>query len=309
MFVEDHTFSEAFYMTVITLSTVGFGTLHEPSELGEWCISILIIINMMIFAYSITTLSSFLIEGEFRKYLKDYRVFQKIQTLSGHVIICGYGRHGKEITREFTNTNVPFVIIERDEEQIKTLREKSKILYIEGDATNDDSLLEAGIERAKAIILTFQDDTDNLYTVLSARQLNSNLKIISRSNNPTSEQKLKRVGADQVVVPERLGGFYMASLVNKPNLVEFFTLISNMGNVQVLFEEINCERLKAHFIGHTIRDLNLRVQTGVNIIGIRFPEGNYQVNPEPDIRLTVGMKLVILGDTQQINKFKSVMLS
>lgn len=294
-------------MTVITLSTVGFGTLHEPSELGEWCISILIIINMIVFAYSITTLSSFLIEGEFRKYLKDYRVFQKIQQLSQHVIVCGYGRHGKEITREFTNTNVPFVIIERDEEQIKALRE-SKILYIEGDATNDDSLLEAGIERAKAIILTFQDDTDNLYTVLSARQLNGDLKIISRSNNPTSEQKLKRVGADQVVVPERLGGFYMASLVHKPNLVEFFTLISNMGNVQVLFEEINCNILKARFIGQTIRDLNLRTHTGVNIIGIRFPEGNYQVNPDPDIKLVQGMKLVILGDTQQINKFKKVML-
>lgn len=294
-------------MTVITLSSVGFGELHAFSDTGRWIISLLIIVNMGVLAYSVTTISSFLLEGELRKYLKDYRVFQKIQKLKNHVIVCGYGRHGKEITREFASTDVSFVVIERNEERLKELRD-SNVFYIEGDATNDDRLLEAGIERAKAIILTFEDDTDNLYTVLSARQLNAKLKIISRSNNPTSEAKLMRVGADQVVIPERLGGFYMASLVNKPNLVEFFTLISNMGDVPVLFEEIKCSDLKSKFIGKTIRELDFRSQTGINIIGLRFRDGHYEVNPKPNSVIEYGLKLVILGDKKQLDRFRATML-
>ncbi len=306
--IEDYEFNEAFYMVIITISTVGYGEIKTLTEAGRIFTSILIILNMGVVAYSISTVSSFILDGELRKYLKDYRVYQKIQELSNHVIVCGFGRHGQEIVEEFLRNKVSFVVIEQDANKISEMRVQDDFLFLDGDATHDQILLEAGIKKAKALIVTTGKDAENVFVTLSARQLNPQLHIISRAVEKVSEKKLLRAGANQVVIPERLGGFYMATLVRKPEVVEFFTLISNMGSAHIEFEEVECDSIGEQYLGKSIKALNIRGKTGVNIIGLRDLQGNYTVNPAPETILKSGMRLVILGDLQQIEAFRKIMV-
>ena len=308
MIIEGYTFAEAFYMEIITISTVGFGEVKALSEAGRMFASLLIILNMGVAAYAISTVTSFIVDGELQKYFKDYRVYQKIQELRDHTIVCGFGRHGQEITQEFMKNNVPFVVIENDEEKIKEMRLQDDFLFLDGDATHDQILKEAGIENAKSLIVTTGQDAENVFITLSARQLNHKLNIISRAVEKITERKLKRAGADQVVIPERLGGFYMATLVRKPEVVEFFTLISNMGSAQIQFEEIESDSIGYEYLGKSIKNLNIRGRTGVNIIGLRDAKGDYTINPSADSIIQSGMRIIILGDQKQIQAFKKKMI-
>lgn len=308
MIIEDYTFAEAFYMEIITISTVGFGEVRALSEVGRIFASLLIILNMGVAAYAISTVTSFIIDGELQKYYKDYRVYKKIQDLRDHTIICGFGRHGQEITQEFIKNDVPFVVIENNEEKIREMRLQDDFLFLEGDATHDQILKEAGIAKAKSLIVTTGQDAENVFITLSARQLNHRLLIISRAAEKITEKKLKRAGADQVVMPERLGGFYMAMLVRKPEVVEFFTLISNMGSAQIQFEEIETDSIGYEYLGKSIKNLNIRGRTGVNVIGLRDAQGHYQVNPSPDSIIQSGMRIIVLGDKEQIQRFKKKMI-
>lgn len=306
--IEDYSFSEAFYMVIITISTVGYGEPMPLGDYGKMFASGLIVVNMGVLVYAVSTVSSFVLDGDLQKYLKDYRVYKKVQGLSNHVIVCGFGRHGQEIVQEFLKNRIPFVVIEQDEEKITEMRLQNDFLFLDGDATHDQILLEAGIKKAKSVIVTTGRDAENVFITLSARQLNPKLRIISRAVDKIAEKKLMRAGANQVVVPERLGGFYMATLVRKPEVVEFFTLISNMGSAHIEFEEIECDTIGHEYLGRSIKDLNIRGKTGVNIIGLRDIEGNYTVNPGPDVILKSGMRLVILGDSNQVQAFKDVMV-
>jgi voltage-gated potassium channel len=203
---------------------------------------------------------------------------------------------------------IPFVVIEFDPEKIEDIRKNTEYLFIEGDATEDEILLEAGIANANALVVTLPADADNLFVVMSARQLNPKLRIISRANNTADEIKIKRAGADHVVIPERIGGFYMATLVNKPDLVEFFTLLSNMGPGQVVFEEIKVDNLQARFRDKTIEESKLDKEGRLPIVAVRYPSGNYQLNPLPNTVLSKGMDIVVLGDPAQMKQFKSIAL-
>jgi voltage-gated potassium channel len=231
-------------------------------------------------------------------------MLDKIDILYSHTIICGYGRHAKEVCKELSKQNLPFVVIEKNEERIAELRNERSSVFIEGDATQDEILQEAGIEHAHAIIVTLADDSDNLFVVLTARQLNAQLHIISRAVDKRAESKLLRAGANHVVMPERIGGFYMATLAHKPDLVEFFTLLSNITPGNVAFEEINCADLLPEYIGKTIQSAAFRASTGANIIGIKTARGEYELNPLPNTVLVLGMYIIILGKREQINNFK-----
>jgi voltage-gated potassium channel len=308
MIIERYSVSEALYMVIITISTVGYGEVNELSNTGRVFVIILILLNMGVLAYSVSTVTSFILEGELRKHLKDYRVYQKVQNLSDHVIVCGFGRHGQEIVQELMKNKLKFVVIENNEQKVSEMRVQDDFLFIDGDATHDQILLEAGIIRAQSIIVTTGQDAENVFITLSARQLNPKLNIVSRAVDKITERKLIRAGASHVVVPERLGGFYMATLVHKPEVVEFFTLISNMGSANIQFEEIECDTIGTDFLGKSIKDVNIRGKTGVNIIGLREIDGSYIVNPSPDSILKSGMRLVILGNSEQVETFKNVMV-
>jgi voltage-gated potassium channel len=307
MLIEDYPFWDAFYMTIITLSTVGFGETHPLSQEGRIFTSFLIIFNLGLFAYAITIISNFFVEGELHSFLKDYTMYKKIQELEQHTIICGYGRHGHQICEELIKNKLPFVVIEPDASLFEDLRGKQHF-FLEGDASNDEVLIEAGILKAKAIAITYSENAFNVYTVLTARQLNPNIRIITRASDHKAEQKLLRAGANNVVLSEAIGGFYMATLIHQPNAVEFLNIISNMGDVAIHFLEVAYDEVKKEHQDKAISDLDWRLNSGVNIIGAHYSDRHYDINPKPNVYFQKGMKLVVLGDLKQIEAFKGKVL-
>lgn len=308
MLLEDYDLVEAIYMVVITISTVGFTEVEPLSETGRLFTSFFIVLNIGIFTYLLAVFSYYIIEGEFFKtwFLKRMQV--SINSLDKHVILCGYGKYGKEISLNLSSHNIPFVVIDYTPEKIERLQHSDPpLLYIDGDATQDETLMDAGILRAKAIITALADDSDNLYIVLTARQLNPAISIISRAVAPKAGKKLMKAGANHVVMPEQIGGFYMATLVSKPSAVEFFSFITSENQSDIGFEEVSYEDMPAHLRGLPIQDLHLRLNTGVNIIGYRDGEGRYQVNPPPNVLLKPGCSFIVLGNEEQLKKLHKLL--
>jgi voltage-gated potassium channel len=309
MSISGYNLMDAFYMTVITISTVGYGEIQPLGFWGRMFASFLILTNISIFTYGISILSRFLLEGDLRKMLDDYNVYQKIQKLKNHTIICGYGRHGREVLAEMIKSKNPYVVVEPDPDKVKVLRD-SGYFFIEGDATQDHTLKEAGIEDAKSIVITFGEDAFNVYTVLTARQLNPKLRIVTRASSHEAEKKLYRAGANHVVMSEVIGGVYMATLVFQPRAAEFFQLLSSIGeDATIQFKEVMYKNLKSEFKDKSIKNLDLRTHTGVNIIALKKPDGKYAVNPDPETVISKGISLIVLGDSDQMEKFENVALS
>jgi voltage-gated potassium channel len=301
--IENYDLLSAFYMTVITLATVGFGEVHPLSNAGRIFTALLIITNIGIFTYAISVLSSFLVEGNVHKIWKDFKTYRKMKTLQQHIIVCGYGRYGKEVCAQLIQHRTPFILIEENEKKIELLEQENQLLHLQGDATQDEVLKEAGITHARALVSTLPSDADNVYVTLTARQLNPQLRIICRAITENAEAKLRMAGANEVIQPERIGGFYMSTLINKPDVVSFFRLLSNEMAANISFEEIKLNTQGSNNI-YNIRDLNIRGNTGVNIIGVKNTDGKFMINPSPDTELRDGMCLIILGDHQQLHDFK-----
>ncbi|MGB1206551.1 MAG: potassium channel family protein [Chitinophagales bacterium] len=304
MLIEAYNFLEAFYMTIITLSTVGYTEVRPLTDNGRIFAAILIISNIGIFTYAISVLSSFVIEGDIKQIWKYYNMIKKIEQLSNHVIICGFGRYGAEVAQNLNKQDVNVVIIELEQDIVSHIYKETKFLCIEGDATHDDVLEEAGIRSAKALISTLADDSDNVFVALTARQINPDLRIVSRAINPKSESKLKLAGANEVIMPERIGGFYMANLVGKPDLVEFFTTVSAEIEDGVYLEEIDFDNLSESYTNKTIKELNIRKETGTNVIALKKANGEYIINPSPNVMIESQMHLIVLGSRKQIKRFK-----
>ena len=306
MSIEHFTLVEAFYMTIITVATVGFQEVHPLSENGRIFTALLIITSFGTFAYAITSISQYVLDGEFRNYFKNYRVNTVIQKLENHIVICGYGRNGKQAAQVFKNNKQKFVVIEKSKELFSSFSQTNIDLFVEGDATQDEVLQKAGIEKAKALITTLPIDADNLFIVLSARALNPKLTIISRASDDNSDRKLKTAGADNVIMPDKIGGAHMASLVMQPDVMEFVDFITGQGGDKIKLEEITFENLPSEFKNKTIRELEIRNKSGANIIGFKTGKGEYIVNPSPDTMMIADAKLFVLGTAEQIKKLKEL---
>jgi len=303
--IEGYGLIDAFYMVIITISTVGYTEVQPLSSGGQVFSAIYIIINIGLFAYLLAVFSNYVIQGEIFKKMHINVINKSIEKLEGHVILCGFGKHGSEIAQHFIQQNMSFVVVDMSPEKIEQLQKsEDKILYVEDDATHDEALVKAGINRAVAVIAALPDDSDNVFTVLTARQINPQLNIISRAKDPRSQKKLLLAGANHVVMPEQIGGFYMATLVSKPDAVEFFSFITNEYQSDIGFEEINFSEVPETCKMKSIRDLNIREYTGANIIGFKDTEGHYSVNPAPSTKLVPGSSFIVLGDRTQLNKLK-----
>ncbi len=303
--LEGYSVMEGFYMTIITISTVGFTEVEPLSPSGRVFTSIFILLNIGIFAYVLAVFSYYIIEGQIFRNMQENRIRSEIAHLKNHVILCGYGKYGREITDNLLLHNEPLVIIEHSEEKIQEIANGDRhLLYVEGDATRDEVLQEAGIDRAKAVICALADDADNLFITLTARQLNPTINIISRAAEARSERKLKLAGASHIIMPEQIGGFYMATLVSKPGAIEFFGFMANEYESDISFEEILYKNLPDQFRGKPIHQLNLRRDTGVNIIGHRQATGKYLVNPGPETVLSAGESFIVLGTVNQIKELR-----
>lgn len=225
--------------------------------------------------------------------------------MDGHVIICGYGRNGKQVSIELSGYKRTFIIIESNEEVIQQIRDDGIKNYIQGDATHDDILERAGISTAAALITTLPSDADNTFVVISARSLNPDFKIISRASEDHSDVKIKRAGADNVIMPERIGGVRMAKLVAQPDVVEFIDNILLQSDNKVKLEEIDGHKIDNCFLEGTIKDLQVRTNSGATIVGIKTKSGEYIFNPAPDVQVSRDDKLFVLGSPSQIAKLKT----
>lgn len=304
--IESYSFIDAFYMTVITVATVGFQEVHPLSDPGRVFTAFLIITSFGTFAYAVTSISKYVFDGEFNKYFKNKKVSSAIDKLENHVIICGFGRNGKQAANVLKKHHTRFVVVEEKKAVVDTINHKYSDLVLEGDATQDDVLERAGIKRAKAIITTLPIDADNLFIVLSARTLNPKLIIISRASEDNSDKKLKLAGADNVIMPDKIGGAHMASLVMKPDVMEFVDFITGQGGDNIRLEEITFANLTEEFQNKTIRELEIRNKSGANIIGFKTAQGEYIINPSADTKIIPDAKLFVLGTAEQIIKLKEL---
>jgi voltage-gated potassium channel len=309
-FIQGYDFVASFYMTVITVSTVGLSPnpeLVSPlSEDGMMFSSFLIIFSISFYAYSISILTSYFIDGELKVFLKDYKVEKQIKKLADHTIICGYGRNGKEAVRKLQAHKKLFVVIESKPERVSILKQEN-ILYVEGDATLDSILIKANIDAAQALITTLPNDADNVFIVLSAREQNSDLTIISRASEGKSNSKLKKAGATNVIMPDKLGGSHMASLVITPDVVEFLDNLSVEGTGEINLEELTVSDFPEHSSISTLRDLEARYKTGCTVIGFRTNQGEYVVNPGADTKLKPNSKLFVLGKPEEISRLNQLL--
>ena len=304
-FIEDYGFLDAVFMTVITVATVGYREVKELDDAGKIFTSILIIFSIGTFAYAVSVITRYIIEGEFQTYFRHYQVNKEIQKLKNHIIVCGYGRNGKQACDQLRSEGVRFVAIESNPQIIAAMQEEQDLLFIEGDATKEEVLIEAGLESAKALITALPSDAANVFVVLTARDKSPKLKIISRASDDASEHKLKRAGADNVIMPDKIGGTHMAALITKPDVLEFIDHIT--GTINIRLEEILFKSLPDSMQNKSIRELEIRNKTGANIIGYKSASGDYIINPSPDTVMMQDAKLFVLGTQEQVSKFKEIL--
>jgi voltage-gated potassium channel len=304
--IEKYTFLEAFYMTIITIATVGFQEVHPLSDVGKIFTAFLIITSFGTFAYAISAITKYVVEGEFNYYYKFYKVNNTISKLNNHVVICGYGRNGKQAATALHMNKQNFVIIEKSEVLAEQIKEHG-FLCIQGDCTQDEILNKSGIYNARALITTLPIDADNLFVVLTARSINSKLTIISRASDDNSDKKLKIAGANNVIMPDKIGGAHMASLVIKPDVIEFIDHITGQGGPNINLEEIVFSELPEQLRNHTIKDLEIRNKSGANIIGYKTNEGEYVINPSAETKIIPGAKLFVLGTPEQVRKLRELL--
>ena len=306
MIIEGTNFVDALFMTTISITTVGYGEVVPLSMAGKIFTIILLIVSWATFAFALTRITQFVVNGEINKYFKMRRLMREIDKLENHVIICGYGRNGHEAARILRSHEIPFIVIEKNHELVeKTNNEEDFLLHLEGDSTEDSVLLTAGIEKAKALITTLPVDADNLFIVLSARGLNSKLQIVSRASDSNSIAKLKKAGANNVIMPDRIGGTHMATLISKPDVVEFINFLSGDEGQSVNIETVSYEQLPGELQGKPLHQVMNWNKSGVNCIGVKSNEGRFQINPPDDLILYPGMKIIVLGDRHQIARMKN----
>ncbi len=301
---ERMTFSDAIFMIAITLSTVGYGEVQPLSPTGRMVTVFIIVFGITITGYTAGTFIRMLIEGELSKKFGRKKVEKKILKLQDHYIICGYGRIGKLITKELERHNEKFIVIENDVDRISEL-ETSSTPYMLLDARDENTLLKAGIMRAKGIVTAVMSDADNVFITLTARMLRPDIYILARSSEIKNEKKLQSAGANKVVSPYLIGGQRMAQLLVSPTVVDFIDIATMDDRFGLRMEEAMI-RPGSPYVGKTLIDSNLRKDYGVIIVLIKKSNGDMKFNPSPGEVLEVNDVLVMLGKIPDLEKINAI---
>ena len=305
MLIEDFNLIEAIYMTTISVTTAGFTEVHPLSEAGRLFTVFLLLTSWVSFAFALTRITQYIISGEINQYFKNRRVMTAIDKLNNHVIICGFGRNGEQAAQTLSYHGESFVVIEsRLEIYEASVIENPELLILHGDSTEDDMLRKAGISRAKALITSLPVDAHNVFIVLSARSLNPDIQIISRASDRNTYPKLKKAGANSVIMPDKIGGTHMATLVSKPDVIEFIDYLSGEEGEAIHIESVSYDMLPEKIRGKSLFEIMAWKKTGVNCIGLKDVDGKFLINPPDDILVNEGMKVLILGTKQQIQRMK-----
>lgn len=304
-FISNYTWIDALYMTVITMTTVGFSEVN-PLDIESKVFTIfLILASVVIVGYALSVITEYILSKNDIEELKHRKMQKNIDSFKNHIVICGYGRNGKQAARKLFAYNKQFVVVEKNKDMEERLQ-IDNVPYVIGNANEDDTLITAGVDRAACFISALPNDADNLFVVLSARQLNSTINIISRASNESSYDKLKFAGANNVILPDKIGGDHMASLVVVPGLMEFIDNLSIVGKSDINIEEVAVEKLYNTKEPRTIKDLDLRRNTGCTVIGYKDENGDYIVNPEAELKLGPNSKIIVLGRPEQIETLNTI---
>jgi len=286
---------DAVYQTVVTISTVGYAPAHPLHGAGKVFTIVLILVGVGTALYTFTVTLEVVIEGHLRNVLRRRHMERQIDQMKEHVIVCGWGRVGREVARFLASAGREVVVVDRDPERLAVVPYPS----VHGDVTDDETLHQAGIERAATLVAALDTDADNLYVTVAAKSMRPDLQIIARARNESSEPKLVRAGADRVVNPQQLGGDRMASFVTQPHVVDFVDVVMHDGTLEFRLEELTVSA-SSSLSGNTLRSAHLRDRTGALVLAIRRPDGVFVTNPSPEDIIEAGDVLISVGTAEQL---------
>ena len=296
----EYSYFDSLYMTVITITTIGYREIHPLSDTGKVFNLFLIGFGWLGIFLAARMLGQMVVEGQILRILGRHRMDKKLSSLSNHYIVCGFGRVGKVVCEEFEQNNIPFAVIERNSELIDKIIKKGYIYY-PGDCTSDESLLASGINKAKGLINAVADEADAVYITLSARSQNPDLFIMARADSPSAEQKLKRAGADRVISPHISAGFRMAMAATRPNVVDFMSIKPNGDGEGLRIDEVVVAK-SSKLVGQTFKGMDVRARYGINVIGVKKTDGKMLYNPSPDHVIESEDTLFLVGGSDQLAK-------
>jgi len=296
--LEQMTVIDSLYMTVITVSTVGFGEVNELSSNGRVFTIILILGGGGIVAYSLSVTAEFFMSGEWQNILESRRRSRMAENLSDHVIICGFGRVGRRVSKELSKEGIPFIVVDTEQEKVRHAEEHGVMSFL-GNAANEFMLKQVGIEKARALIAAASSDAENVFIILTARSLNPDIQIIARANYEDSEPKMIKAGANRTIVPYEISGKRMVTMLVRPSVADFLDEVAQVGEMELLIDQIPI-RLDSPLAGKTIAEMNIRSEQGVTILAIRHANGTFESHPGPDSLIELNSLLLVLGTRDQL---------
>lgn len=300
--LENFSWLDAFYMTAITLSTVGFREVQPLSPTGQIFTMFLLAGGLGVVLYTLTAVMEKVVEGEFQQFFGRRRMQKQIEALTDHYIVCGFGRIGEIVCRELVSKPVPFVIIEKDAERSRTA-EAAQYLVLTGDAADEETLITVGAKRAKGLFATLATDADNVFVTLTAKGVNSALFVVARAESDRSERTLLRAGADKVISPYAMGGHRMAQAALRPAVVDIIDLATHHQSLELQMEEVSITAASLSK-GRTLREAGLSEQPGIIIVAIKRASGRMLFNPQPEERLAVGDSVIALAEAPQLKEIE-----
>lgn len=298
--IEGWSLWDAAFMTVITVSTVGYGYVHPLSRAGEVWTALVLLTGVATLYYTAFVLMAMVVDGGLHRTFEQRRFKHMLDDLANHFIICGYGRIGSTIAEEFRRQGVPSVVIDRDPDKVHDVIARGG-LAVEADASSEDVLKRVGLFRARGLIAAVSTDAENVYTVLTARVLRPDLFILARVESEDAESKLRRAGADRVISPYTMGAIQMAHTALRPAVVDFMRLATSNEHLDLSAEQIELAP-GGTLVGQSIREAELRQRFGVIVVAIRRAQGHMEFNPSPDARLQAGDQLVLLGSAEKLRE-------
>lgn len=289
---------DALYMAVITLSTVGFGEVKPLTPGGKLFTIVLILGAGWLAMYLLSGMADFLLSGEGRAYLKQRRLLRMLDKLCDHVIVCGYGRVGRHVAGELAAQGLPFVVIDPSPEKISRVGE-SGFLALQGDGANEALLARAGIERARGLLVAADSDAQNVFIVLSARSVRSDLLIVARAIDEQSESKLVKAGANRVILPYRFSGRRMVTMLIRPEVSNFLDEVVYESGLELYMEQFKLSP-DSPLVGQTLEQCRWRARFGVTVLACKLADGGIDASPSADTRLTAGLRMFVLGTREQL---------
>lgn len=303
-FLEGWSFADSFYATIVTLGTVGFGDFYPVTPVGKCFAIFLIVFGVGTMAYTFAVIMEVLMEGRLKRILGRGKLEKRINTMENHYIICGYGKIGNLICTELAHEKVEFVVVENNPEVVQGV-EDDGFLYISGSATEDKVLLKAGIKRARGVVCALPTDADNLYVVLTAKELNPDVYVLSRFEDNASERRLIKAGADRVISPYRVGGMRMSQAILRPAMLDFIEITTRRQSLALRMEELDV-REASSVVGKTLEDSGLRKTYGLIVVAIKKEPGQMVFNPVASYAIEAGDKLIALGEEDNLIAFSKV---